>query len=441
MDKAVIYTSSVGKVIPDGWPRWSLGIRVANFLFASGTGGVARDVGHRSVASPRDQGRIAMERLLTLMEAGGAVADDLISVRVYLDDPRNAEPILAGVGDFLREHVPPGAYPAFSMVIANTSEPSVHAEIEAFAATSHQSIRCSRVAAPYPTLGSWADHADVVRVGNLWFVSALLPLDSDGQLVSADPARQAEQVLANLDYALAECGREISDLVRLTVWISSRDVLAAVEATVAARLGAAFSAGSGPAVTALVAPLAASGALVQLEAVAATGHRRVIDPGVGKRPGALPSVPGVAVTLSTESDSFVRRFTWPEPVRGEPRDAPLAGRELGEIVFLSAQTGEVSAGTDGVSVVSGSMGEQTRHALETMRRITEAAGGHFADIAQFDIYYADRADYGAYNAARIDFLERYNPDSAWFAGSGPRAVSTTPGALIEIESIAVIQRR
>ena len=115
MDKAVIYTSSVGKVIPDGldrqqvlasWPRWSLGIRVANLLFASGTGGVARDVGHRPAASPRDQGRIAMERLLTLMEAGGAVADDLISVRVYLDDPRNAEPILAGVGDFLREHVP-----------------------------------------------------------------------------------------------------------------------------------------------------------------------------------------------------------------------------------------------------------------------------------------------------------------------------------------------
>lgn len=447
MDKAVIYTSSVGKVIPDGlerapalasWPRWSLGIRVANFLFASGTGGVDRESGSRPVRGAREQGRIAMQRLVTLMEAGGAGAGDLISVRVYLDDPGNAEPLLAGVGDFLRDSISPGAYPAFSIVVANTSEPSVHAEIEAFAATSHESIRCDSVVAPYRALGGWADHADAVRVGNLWFVSAQLPLDAEGRLVGADPGVQAEQVLANLGNVLSECGRDFHDLVRLTVWVSSHEALGAVEKAVSARLASAFDDGSGPATSVLIAPLVTHGAVVQLEAVAATGGRRVIDPGIGRRPGVLPSTPGVAVTLSPESDSFVRRFTWPEPAQGQPRDAPPARRELGEIVFLSAQTGAVAAGT---SVVSGSMAEQTTHALETMRRIAEAAGGCFADIAQFDIYYADRADYGAYNEARIEYLERHNPDSAWFAGSGPRALSPLPGARIEIESIAVIQPR
>jgi 2-iminobutanoate/2-iminopropanoate deaminase len=443
MDKAVVYSARVGKVIPPGvdraaalamWPRWSLGIRVANFLFASGMGG--SDAHGRAIApdDPRAQVKIALGRLVTLMEAGGASVHDLIMVRVFLDDPANADEVLTGVGEFFAEQLT-GGYPSFSMVVASTSDPSVVAEIEAWAATSHESTRSDRLAAQFRATGGWSDYAHAARVGSLWFLSGQLPIDAGGVVVGETATTQTHQVLHNVEAVLGDNGLTASDLVRLTVWVAATELAAHVREVLAQFLRAHFAEGDGPAISVLVAPLVEPGALVQIEAVATTGHRRVVGTSALSRPEAL-GVAAVGVVLSDQVDSFVRRFTWPElAVSSDASERPASRRPLGEIVFLSAQAGTDATG----ALVGAGMGQQTTQALENMRTIVESAGGTFSDIVQFDIYYRDRSLYGEYNAARIDYLEKHNPDSAWFAGSGPKALSARPGAVIEIESIAVIQ--
>ena len=455
MDKAVVYTAKVGKLIPAGldrgavltsWPRWSLGVRVANFLFASGMGG-SDDAG--AMVTPEDpaaQVQVALQRLVTLMEAGGASAQDLVMVRVFLDEPANADAVLAGVGDFFGRRLGVGGYPAFSMVVANTSDSSVVAEIEAWAATDHESRQCASLAAQFRPGAGWAHYAHSARVGSLWFLSAQLPLDSAGAVAGGGEAQQTDCALDNLVSVLRTSDLAASALVRLTVWVAPAASVAMVEESLARFVGAHFSTGDGPAVSILIAPLVEPGALVQIEAVATTGKRRVIGAGTVARPGLAGVVPAVGVVLSDEVDSFVRRFTWPElGSPPHPAERPPNRRPLGEIVFLAAQTGTVQTGTTQTgttsagTLVPGGMGEQTTQALENMRAVVETAGGTFADLVQFDIFYRDRSLYADYNRARIAYLEMHNPESAWFAGSGPKAGSSMPDALVEIESIAVIQ--
>ena len=450
MDKAAVYTAAVGKVIPAGldrgavlasWPRWSLGVRVANFLFASGMGG-SDDAG--AMVTPEDpaaQVQVALRRLVALMEAGGASVQDLVMVRVFLDDTANADAVLTGVGEFFAHQLTGDAYPAFSMVVANTSNPSVVAEIEAWAATDHQSRQCPALAAQFRPGAGWAHYAHSARVGSLWFLSAQLPLDPAGALAGVDEAQQTACALDNLVSVLRSSDLAASALVRLTVWVAPAASVAVVEESLTGFVGLHFSAGDGPAVSILIAPLVEPGALVQIEAVATTGKRRVIGAGTVARPGLAGVVPAVGVVLSDEVDSFVRRFTWPElGSPPNPAERPPNRRALGEIVFLAAQTGTTQAGTASAgTVVPGGMGEQTTQALDNMRAIVESAGGAFSDLVQFDIYYRDRSLYADYNRARIAYLEKHNPESAWFAGSGPKARSCLPDALVEIESIAVIQ--
>lgn len=58
------------------------------------------------------------------------------------------------------------------------------------------------------------------RAGNLLFVSGQLPRGADGAIVAGDIIVQTRQALANLEAALAGAGASLTDVVKVTAWIT-----------------------------------------------------------------------------------------------------------------------------------------------------------------------------------------------------------------------------
>jgi 2-iminobutanoate/2-iminopropanoate deaminase len=64
-------------------------------------------------------------------------------------------------------------------------------------------------------------YADAVRAGDLLFISGVVPVDGDGNVVGAgDVVEQTRQVFANLAAVLAAAGATFADVVKVTVYLT-----------------------------------------------------------------------------------------------------------------------------------------------------------------------------------------------------------------------------
>ena len=67
-------------------------------------------------------------------------------------------------------------------------------------------------------------YTDVVRYGNLAFISGMAPLDAQGRLVGGgDVAAQARQVFVNIEKALKALGASFADILKVTVYLTDVD--------------------------------------------------------------------------------------------------------------------------------------------------------------------------------------------------------------------------
>ena len=67
-------------------------------------------------------------------------------------------------------------------------------------------------------------YTDAVRVGDLLFVSGVVPVDSRGRLVGAgDVAAQARRVFENMAAVLAAAGATFADVAKVTVFLTDVD--------------------------------------------------------------------------------------------------------------------------------------------------------------------------------------------------------------------------
>ena len=64
--------------------------------------------------------------------------------------------------------------------------------------------------------------------GDTMFISGQVPVGADGEVVSADPSAQVEQVFINLGTALAAVGLDFSQVVKLTYYLVDLADLAVV---------------------------------------------------------------------------------------------------------------------------------------------------------------------------------------------------------------------
>ena len=122
-------------------------------------------------------------------------------------------------------------------------------------------VRTDRAPAPF----QGAPYSQAIRAGDLVFVSGQLALRPGGhELVGSNVAEQTEQVFANLRAILEEAGSSLERLVKTTVFLADLGDFAAMNEVYARHVGTDPPARSAVEVAALP-----SGALVEIEAVAA----------------------------------------------------------------------------------------------------------------------------------------------------------------------------
>ena len=109
-------------------------------------------------------------------------------------------------------------------------------------------------------------YTDAVRVGELLFVSGVVPVDGAGKLVGEnDVVEQARQVFRNLGEVLAAAGATLADVAKVTVFLTDVDDRARINPVRQEVFGE-----SRPASTLVeISRLAVPGALIEIECVAA----------------------------------------------------------------------------------------------------------------------------------------------------------------------------
>jgi 2-iminobutanoate/2-iminopropanoate deaminase len=108
-------------------------------------------------------------------------------------------------------------------------------------------------------------YTDAVRFGDLLFVSGAAPCDADGRVVGVgDVVEQTRQVLRNLRAILEIVGADLSDVLKVTVFLTNM-----ADRTLINPVRQEFFGDARPASTLIeVSALADPGMLVEIEAVA-----------------------------------------------------------------------------------------------------------------------------------------------------------------------------
>ena len=107
-----------------------------------------------------------------------------------------------------------------------------------------------------------AHYSHAIRAGNVVYIAGQVPVDPDGQLVDGDAEAQARQVLTNLKGVVEAAGATMDDIVKTSVFLTTRSDRAAV-----GKVRREFFADPPPANTlVIVAGLAEPEMLVEIEA-------------------------------------------------------------------------------------------------------------------------------------------------------------------------------
>jgi enamine deaminase RidA (YjgF/YER057c/UK114 family) len=200
-------------------------------------------------------------------------------------------------------------------------------------------------------------------VGNLPLVhtAQLLPVNGQGKLVGVDdPAAQVEQVLANLEAALAEARSGLDRLVKVNVYVTRPETVDTVKKAFARK----FPAAARPAVSFVAGKLAQPDALVALDAVAVSA----LDPG-----------PAVKLLSSAK----LHRST----------GAHAAVLPAGARVYVS---GQAEKGKD--------LAEATRRTLESLRATLKFLELTDAHVVQLKAFYHPVAQLGDVQAEVAKFF-------------------------------------
>jgi 2,5-dihydroxypyridine 5,6-dioxygenase len=120
------------------------------------------------------------------------------------------------------------------------------------------------------------------------------------------------------------------------------------------------------------------------------------------------------------------------PAGSAPPLAPYSpGVKIGNTVYVS---GNLALDANGDIVGPGDVQAQTRHVIEAIKLVVEAAGGTLADVAFNHIFLADLADYAAMNKVYAEYFGT-NPPARYCI----RADLVKPEFLVEIAAIAHLE--
>ena len=109
-------------------------------------------------------------------------------------------------------------------------------------------------------------YTDAVVAGDTLYISGIVPVDADGNVVGEDVAAQAREVFAIMERVLAAAGATAADVVKVTVYLLDIDHRPLINP-----VRQELSGDARPGSTLVeVSPLAVPGALLEIEEVAAS---------------------------------------------------------------------------------------------------------------------------------------------------------------------------
>lgn len=122
-----------------------------------------------------------------------------------------------------------------------------------------------------------------------------------------------------------------------------------------------------------------------------------------------------------------------QPPNSAPPLAPYSPGVVADgVLYIS---GMLAVGADGQTVGEGNVVEQTRHILNAIRDVVEAAGGTMVDIVHNAIFLKDLSDYATFNSIYREYFPEEPP-----ARYCIRADLVKPEFLVEVSSIAHLKK-
>lgn len=125
-----------------------------------------------------------------------------------------------------------------------------------------------------------------------------------------------------------------------------------------------------------------------------------------------------------------------EPINPDAARTPIAPLSSGAladgVIYVS---GTLAFDRQNNIVHVGNARAQTRHVLDTIREVVEAAGGTMADITMNHIFITDWSNYGAINEVYAEFFPGNKP-----ARYCLQCGLVKPEALVEIAAVAHISK-
>ncbi|MEL6064829.1 MULTISPECIES: pyrimidine utilization protein C [unclassified Methylobacterium] len=120
------------------------------------------------------------------------------------------------------------------------------------------------------------------------------------------------------------------------------------------------------------------------------------------------------------------------PGTGKPLAPYVPGTKADGVLYVS---GTLPLDAEANVVHAGDAAAQTRHVLETIKGVVEAAGGTMDDVTFNHVFLKDWADYAAINAVYAEYFPGEKP-----ARYCIQCGLVKPDALVEIASVAHVGR-
>ncbi|HEY7066814.1 MAG TPA: RidA family protein [Chloroflexota bacterium] len=119
------------------------------------------------------------------------------------------------------------------------------------------------------------------------------------------------------------------------------------------------------------------------------------------------------------------------PGRPDPRPRYSHAWKVGNTIYVA---GQLATDTSGKLVGANDMRAQTRQAFENLAAVLEAAGASLRDVVKTTVFITDMRHREAYSEVRQQFYTSDPPASTLVQV----VALAEPGALIEIEAVAVV---
>ncbi len=385
----------------------SYGVKAGGWVFTAGMLGLdsAGNVVGTSPGRPdvEAQTRQTLQNLTTVLEALGASLDRVAKVKGYITDFRYFDRYNATYREFFK---PP--YPARATVGNGLARENAVIEVEAIATVSGtpREVRAPKLAASGLPLAQGA-----ARVGDLLFVSGQVSHDAKGQLVGRGDMRiQAEQALDNVGAVLEAAGFSFADVIKINGTVPDWYGFSRYNEIFMKYFSEPYEARA-----TIQGTLAQEGILIEIEAVAARGPKRIVE----------SEVAGMAhTTLKRREDTI---YVPDLPGALAPHSHAV---QVGDLVYLC---GEVGYDASGRLVGPGDIRAQTRKTLDNLALSMKALGGTMDDIVKTNVSITDYRMIPAFNEEYATFFTPPYPARTTVLGG-----LAQERMLIEIEAVAVL---